>query len=359
MAEFSAIEAKVAALSTPGAYSPPAQSVEVVETHMSWVFLAGAFAYKLKKPARYDGLDCSTVGKRHFFCREELRLNRRLAPAVYLDVVALRRDGRGRLHLGGDGEVVDWLVWMRRLPAQLLLDRLIGEGSATPAHMRRVAAHLAAFYGQLAPAVTDVDRFAARVRGEFDALERELCDPACGLPVPDVVAVFGRLRAAWAACSEAFSARVRAGRIVEGHGDLRPEHVWLGEPLAIIDCLEFSAELRTLDVADELGFLALECDRLGAPELGRALFDAFSEITGDAPDPALVGFYQAFRACVRAKLAIRHLREACYRDDPKWARRARQYLALAAARLEQGAGSGPQQLDDRAAAVDAPDRARE
>ena len=123
--------------------------------------------------------------------------------------------------------------------------------------------------------------------------------------------------------------RVRAGRVVEGHGDLRPEHVWLGEPPAIIDCLEFSAELRTLDTADELAFLALECERLGAPQLGRALLDAFAEFTGDVPAPALVDFYQAFRACVRANIAIRHLREARYRDDPKWPRRAREYLALA------------------------------
>ncbi len=89
-----------------------------------------------------------------------------------------------------------------------------------------------------------------------------------------------------------------AGRIVEGHGDLRPEHIWLGEPPAIIDCLEFSAELRTLDVADELGFLALECERLGAPQLGRALLDAYAGAAGDVPDAALVDFYQAWRACV-------------------------------------------------------------
>ncbi|AGU52991.1 hypothetical protein VAPA_2c04310 [Variovorax paradoxus B4] len=333
MPERVPVEAKVAALREPGAYPGPAQPVDVIETHMSWVFLTGQFVYKLKKPARYDGLDCRRVEMRRFFCFEELRLNRRLAPSVYLDVVALRQDGQGRLRIGRDGEVVDWLVWMRRLPAQLTLDRLIEAGSATPAHMRRVAAHLAAFYRGLSPAMGDHHRLMARLRRDIDTFEGALCKPAWALPADDVTAVCSRLRAALTDCREVLEARVRAGRVVEGHGDLRPEHVWLGEPLAIIDCLEFSAELRTLDVADELGFLALECERLGAPQLGRALFDAFAESTGDVPDPALVDFYQAFRACVRANIAIRHLREACYRDDPKWPRRAREYLALAAQRM--------------------------
>jgi aminoglycoside phosphotransferase family enzyme len=241
----------------------------------------------------------------------------------------LRRDVQGRLRIGTEGEVVDWLVWMRRLAAHLTLDRLIEAGSATPAHMRRVAEHMAAFYRRLAPAVTDPGPFAARLRRDIDTLEMELCDPAWALPADEVTAVCTRLRVVLSDCREVLEARVRAGRVVEGHGDLRPEHVWLGEPPAIIDCLEFSAELRTLDTADELAFLALECERLGAPQLGRALLDAFAEFTGDVPDPALVDFYQAFRACVRANIAIRHLREARYRDDPKWPRRAREYLALA------------------------------
>jgi len=327
------IAAKVAALREPDSYPDCAQPVEVIETHMSWIFLTQQFAYKLKKPARYDGLDCSMLETRRFFCEEELRLNRRLAAAVYLDVVALRQDRQARLQVGGEGEVVEWLVWMRRLPAHLMLDRLLEQGRATPAHMHRVASHLAGFYRRLVPAVADPERFAGRLRREIDTLERELCEPAYALPADDVAAVCTRLRAALADGRDVLDARVRAGRVVEGHGDLRPEHVWLGAPTAIIDCLEFSAELRTLDVADELGFLALECERLGAPQLGRVLLDAFAQFSGDVPDPALVDFYQAFRACVRANIAIRHLREARYRDDPKWPRHARQYLALAAGRM--------------------------
>ena len=110
-------------------------------------------------------------------------------------------------------------------------------------------------------------------------------------------------------------------------------------PPAIIDCLEFSAELRTLDVADELGFLGLECERLGAPRLGRMLFDVYGELSGDIPEPALIDYYQGLRACIRAGLAIWHLKEARYRDSPKWALRARHYLRLAAEHLERCATS--------------------
>ena len=136
----------------------------------------------------------------------------------------------------------------------------------------------------------------------------------------------------------------RAGRVVEGHGDLRPEHVWLGSPPAIIDCLEFSLALRTLDSADELGFLALECERLGAPELGAALLAQHRELSGDAPPPALVDLYQAMRACVRAGIALWHLKEARYQGSPVWRARATSYLSLAAARLQRCGGGAACQV---------------
>src|SRR5512133_2510729 len=111
----SSIDAKVAALREPSAYPAAPAAVEVIETHMSWVFLAGPYVYKLKKPVRYDGIDCNLVEARRSLCLEELRLNRRLAPAVYLDVVPLRAGAGGALHIDGEGAVADWLVWMRRL----------------------------------------------------------------------------------------------------------------------------------------------------------------------------------------------------------------------------------------------------
>jgi aminoglycoside phosphotransferase family enzyme len=135
--------------------------------------------------------------------------------------------------------------------------------------------------------------------------------------------------------STVLSQRVEERRIVEGHGDLRPEHVCLGSPPKIIDCLEFRAELRYLDPADELAFLAMECELLGAPGIGQILFYRYSQRTGDCPPPVLILFYRAIGAMIRARLAILHLREFPVRDPEKWPMRASEYLAIAARAVRQ------------------------
>jgi aminoglycoside phosphotransferase family enzyme len=338
------LAAKVAALRDAAAYPGRPGPVTAIETHMSWVFLTGEHVFKLKKPTRSDGLDCSTLAARRFFCIEELRLNRRLAPQVYLDVVALRQGPDGALRIAPEGAVADWLVMMRRLPATLMLDQLLAQRQARPEQLAPVAALLAGFYRGLAPALTDAAQYRARLACEVDRSEARLCDPELGLDPQPTRALHARLRACLHECDGLLAARVRAGRVVEGHGDLRPEHVWLGSPPAIIDCLEFSLALRTLDSADELGFLALECERLGAPELGAALLAQHRELSGDAPPPALVDLYQAMRACVRAGIALWHLKEARYQGSPVWRARATSYLSLAAARLQRCGGGAACQV---------------
>lgn len=333
------LAAKVQALREGAAYPSRSGAVEAIETHMSWVFLAGEHVFKLKKPTRSDGLDCSTLAARRFFCIEELRLNRRLAPWVYLDVVALRQGPDGALRIGAVGEVVDWLVMMRRLPAALMLDQLLAQRQARPEHLARVAALLAGFYRGQPPAITDPARYRAQLAREIDRSELKLCDPELGFDTQATRDLYARLRACLHQCEGLLEARVRAGRVVEGHGDLRPEHVWLGTPTAIIDCLEFSLELRTLDSADEVAFLALECERLGAPELGAALLAQHRECSGDAPAPELVDFYQAMRACLRAGIALWHLKEPRYQGSPVWHSRTVSYLQLAAARLQHCSGA--------------------
>lgn len=339
--EQPSIDSKVAALRQPAAYPGSPQAVEVIETHMSWVFLAGRMAYKLKKPVHYGKLDFRTLEARCFYCVEELRLNRSLAQSVYLDVVALRVDWAGAIRIGGHGAVVDWLVKMRRLPRHLMLDRMIEDGTASPDHLRGVARRLASFYRGLPPAPIGPAQYLDRLAGDIDECERELCDPAFELPADEVRGLCALLRAMPARRPELLRARVQAGCIVEGHGDLRPEHVYLGTPPAIIDRLEFSAELRTLDIVDELGFLALECERLGAAPLGRVLLDSYRRLTGDGAGEPLIHFYQSLRGCIRAKITIWHLREARYRDSAKWPARARQYLGLALRHIQRCESAPP------------------
>lgn len=322
------LQAKVDALSRPASYpgNPP---VEVIETHMSWVFLAGQTVYKLKKPVRYEQMDFTSLGARHFYCMEEVRLNQPLAASVYLGVVALRADEAGTLSLGGAGTAVEWLVSMRRLSARRMLDSMLENRLATADDMSRVAQRLAAFYASLEPALIGPQAYRERLGRDIDQCEAELCDPAFGLAGDEIRRLCAQMRSVLLRRPGVFDARVLAGRIVEGHGDLRPDHVYLGTPVAIIDRLEFSTELRTLDALDEVALLALECERLGAAELGRVLIDAYRVSAGDDGAAGLVHFHQCRRACIRARLTIRHLRERQYRRSPKWAARTLHYLQLA------------------------------
>jgi aminoglycoside phosphotransferase family enzyme len=318
-------------LSSPGAYAPAPADVEVRETHMSYVFLAGDRAFKLKKPARHAaGLDYTTVERRRWACLEEVRLNRRLARDVYLGVVRLAVDDAGRLGLGGAGRTVDWLVEMRRLPDAAMLDRAIAEGRADPRTLEPAARLLAGFYRDATP-VGDIVDPCTQLLMDLDQDLRELRRLDHGLPAPAVARVGDALSRAIERDRALIERRAREGHLVEGHGDLRPEHIALAPRPVVIDCLEFNRRLRILDPVDELGYLALECERLGDPRAGAVFLDVYRDATGDRPPPRLIALHQGRRALLRAKLALWHPRDARGGSD-RWAARARHYLDLAADR---------------------------
>jgi aminoglycoside phosphotransferase family enzyme len=328
------LEQKIAFLRRPASYPEAPPAVEAIETHMSWVFLTRERVYKLKKPVRYDFLDFGTVELRRRNCRREVRLNRRLAPGVYLGVVALVADTEGRLRLGGgasSGRVVDWLVEMRRLPAAAMLDRKIEDGTVTAAEIHGLGLLLGRFYQGLAPVAMSARSYRERFRHDIDVSYDELAAPAASMPRARVAAVRDALVELVDRHRELLDRRVRERRIVEAHGDLRPEHVCFETPPVVIDCLEFERTFRLLDPADELAYLALECERLGAAWIGPELFAAYAEVTEDRPDPALVTFYTAFRSYLRGRIAILHLKEPV--DHRRWIARAERYLELAAAKL--------------------------
>jgi aminoglycoside phosphotransferase family enzyme len=330
------LEAKVAFLLDTRAYPEPAAGVTGIETHMSWVFLTARHAYKLKKPVRFSYLDFSTAEARRKDCLEELRLNRRLTRGVYLDVAALTLDRHGKLRLSaGDGLAVDWLVKMRRLPAQRMLDVMIRERRVAGADISSVAQLLSRFYLECAAVEISPHAYRGRIDATIAEHLEELSTPDFGLPAALVAQICARQRDALEVLSALFGERATSGKIVEGHGDLRPEHICLEAQPQIIDCVEFSRDFRLLDRADELAFLALECERLGAPELKAPIFETYAEVTGDRPHPALVHFYQSHRACLRAKMSVWHLRDPALRANPKWPAQARDYLQLAQEHIEQ------------------------
>lgn len=323
-----ALRGKVAFLSSPRAYPGFEGEVDVRETHMAWVFLAGDRVYKLKKPVEYRHRDCHFLRDREVLCHEEVRLNRRLAPQVYLGVAALRLDPAGRLVLDGEGEVVDWLVVMKRLPEHLMLDVALSRGNVTGTMVTRVARRLAAFYRGLEPVEMPAETYRDRFQRELDRNREVIADSRFSLASDGVTSMLDRLDRLLEEEPDLLGDRPRQGRIVEGHGDLRPEHVCLSDPPVVIDCLEFSRPLRLVDPFDELCFLGLECERLGAAWILERLVGECARALQDRPDKRLLAFYTAYRACLRARLSLCHLLESDPRTPEKWEPQAREYLAL-------------------------------
>jgi uncharacterized protein len=321
---------KVAYLRRPEAYGQIDAEVEFRETHMSWVFLTGERVYKLKKPVRFPYLDFSTIAKREAACRAELHLNRRLAPDVYLDVVPLLATAQG-FSLGGEGTVVDWLVVMKRLDTSLMLDSRIFEQRVEARQLDELIATLAQFYRTARRVHFSPVNHLVDWRRAVAYNRRVLLDPRLGMPSGAVQWIDCVQRRFIERRAGVLTERVAGGHIIDGHGDLRPEHIWLGPTVKIIDCIEFNPRLRAVDPYDEIAFLCLECERLGASWVSRYLKQRAMRAFGDVPSDELFTFYRCHRATLRARLAIAHLLEPNPRTPEKWPKQARAYLAIAAA----------------------------
>src|SRR6266566_3369288 len=345
------LEEKVAFLSRPEAYPDVAGRVEAKQTHRSWIFLTATHAWKLKKPVRTEYLDFSTPDARRRDCVKEVRLNRRLARDVYRGVVPLTADGQPQasrpspgaparwlsrrplpegegLQLNGSGQPVDWLVCMRRLPSDRMLDEVIARRAVDEEDVLRLASLLAGFYKRSVPVRIAGPEYRRRLAAHLESARNELLKPEYRLPsnvVEDTGFELEFLRQNQAL----FDNRVQAGKIIDAHGDLRPEHICL-EPCqpVIIDCLEFNRNLRILDAVSEITFLALECERLGAPNIGRLILNKYSEETGDRPSEKLLAFYKSYHACVRAKIAVWHLKDNGIRDRDTRITKATDYLSV-------------------------------
>jgi uncharacterized protein len=322
------INAKVAFLSRPESYPGGTSTVETKETHMSWVFLTDFHAWKLKKPVCNEYLDFSTPEARQVDSEQEVTLNRRLAPSIYLGLVPLTVDGRGNPQLGGSEQPIDWLIQMRRLPSDRMLEQAIKNHSWNHSDLKNVGKLLAKFYKNSPAAQITAAEYKERLRADLLSTERELLRSQYALPADFVRFVVDAQIKFLYGHPELFDERVRSGRVIEAHGDLRAEHVCLEQQPVIIDCLEFNRSLRILDTVSELAFLALDCERLGAPEVGEIVPHTYCHETKDHPVREILQFYKSYHACLRAKIAIWHLRDADS-NGVKWIQRAIQYLQLA------------------------------
>jgi len=324
-----ATAARVAFLSDPASYPEHPRQVDRRETHFAWVFLAGSRAYKMKKPSHLRGADWRSTDARQHACREELRLNRRLSPSIYLGVEPLVQTAAG-LRIGGGGPAVDWLLVMRRLDERRMLDAVLAAGKLTRADLDAVLAFLVAFYKSRDPLPFSPEAYLRRVRSRIDEALTVLQRPELGLPLERIAPLARELTGAFDSLQPELAGRPVAHRIAEVHGDLRAEHVWLGPPVQVIDALEVYADLRMLDTAEEIALLALECESPAAPWAASYLRDTYRELAADRLSTPLFEFYMALRAATHAKVAIWHLDDPQqYRDPAPWRARALSSVATA------------------------------
>ncbi len=295
-----------AALLKPDCYAHPTHDIRVLETHISWVLLTGDYAYKVKKPVDLGFLDFSTLEKRRHYCEEELRLNRRLAPDLYLEVVTLRGTPAAP-RIGGEGPLFDYAVKMREFPQEALASKMLGRGRFDAGEIDALAALIAEFHAAAAPAG------AAEPLGTPEIV--------CAAALQNFEQIMPRLRLArdkeavqllreWTerefrARRDELAARKRRGYVRECHGDLHLGNIVVrdGRPVPF-DCIEFNEQLRWIDVASEVAFVVMDLDDRGRPDLGWRFLNRYLEASGDYDALAVLRFYLVYRALVRAKVHL-------------------------------------------------------
>jgi aminoglycoside phosphotransferase family enzyme len=301
----------VQALLEPRAYPEPPQRVELVQTQISYVFLAGELVYKIKKPVDFGFLDYTTLEKRLYFCRREVELNRRLCPEAYLGVVPVTADN-GKYTIDGKGKTEEYAVKMRRLPREAMMDVLLTENRITPAMIEKVAGILVAFHRKAATGgeintIGGINGVKKNTSENFEQTEKYagtiISEPAFRC-IRDYTEGFIRENAAL------FRRREAGGRVRDCHGDLHAAHICFGEKICIYDCIEFIDRLRYTDVAAEIAFLAMDLDHFGRQDLSAMFVKDYVAKSGDSELMELLDFYKCYRAYVRGKVGCSQY------DDP-------------------------------------------
>lgn len=321
----------IKSLQNPALYPHPVDSVKLIETHISWVLLTGCYAYKIKKPLNLGFLDFSTVGKREHYCREELRLNSRLAPDIYLDVIAISGN-ETQPELGGLGKAIEYAVKMRQFPPHNTFDYLLLHGLLNNTHIKQTAIIIADFHAQLPSASLKTlfgcpESILLPVQENFSQIEQlgDIAEPSILQPLK-----------AWSTQQHTelvsiFTQRKQEGFIRECHGDLHLGNLALIDDRVVpFDGIEFNPALYWIDVISEVAFLVMDLQSKQRPDLAYQFLNAYFQQTGDYSGLKLLRFYLVYRAMVRAKVeAIRARQNTSQEEQQQVLRRYHNYLQLA------------------------------
>ncbi|HEY6838678.1 MAG TPA: AAA family ATPase [Geobacteraceae bacterium] len=316
----------------PEAFDEPTVSVRLVQTHVSFLFLTDNYVYKIKKEVDLGFLNFSTLDRRRFYCDEEVRLNRRLCPEIYLGVMEVRLGPEG-LNLRGEGSIADYAVKMKRLPAERMLDRLLDEDAVSDDDVRRIARTIAAFH-LAADRGVEIDCYGSLevIRQNWEENFNQLQD-FVGFTIDrrDLGIVRGWVDRFMAANEQLFSARVRDGFVRDCDGDIHAENICLGDTICIFDCIEFNSRFRYSDTAADIAFLLMDFDFHGKRRLAEVFIAEYRVQTGDDGVVSLVNFYKVYRAVVRSKVESFRLRDPHLSEEERSVagKRAGRYFRLA------------------------------
>ncbi len=320
------------ALLNPEIYPDRPTVIDFIETHISLLFLTGSHVYKVKKPVDFGFLDFTSIEKRRFFCEQEVILNRRLSPTIYLGVIRITEEGK-RILLEGEGEPVEYAVKMKQIPAENLMDKLLKKKQVTPKMMEAVSGKLVKFYfaaetNDLINSFAKPERVKQDTDENFEQTERYI-DVTISRKLHEELK--NKTNEFFRTNGKIFQQRIASDRIRDCHGDLRLEHIAWGDEISILDCIEFNERFRYTDVAADIAFLAMDLDYHGREDLSGHLIRAYVGESGDHELMEVLDFYKCYRAYVRGKV------ESFRLDDPhipegekkEALKRAQKYFGLA------------------------------
>lgn len=317
----------------PQVYPSPPGTIEFRETHSSCIYLTDTKVYKIKKPVNLGFLDFSTLERRQYFCIQEILLNRRFAPDTYLRVVPIRLQ-QGKLCIDGkDGDIVEYAVEMRRLPEERMLDRLVEHHDPKlPDEALRLGTSLAQMHKQCEVCRGEAEDALSVVRRNWEENFTQTGHYA-GLTISSAALSLCRERiyTAIGNLSRQIEERESAGLVRDGHGDLHADHICMTDPICIYDCIEFNRRFRVGDILGDLAFLLMDLDKRGQQDLAKIIEKTWSDLLGDEIDPALLRFYEIYRAFVRGKVASFLVDDPALPENERVAAavRAKEYFNLA------------------------------
>lgn len=313
-------------------YPHPVSGVKLIQTHISYVLLAGDFVYKIKKPVNFGFLDFTTLEKRQYFCEEELRLNRRLCPTLYREVVAITQDGP-EIRLNGKGQAIEYCVKMERMPSDRMMGVIIKNRQLTPAMLEGIVDILVPFYqgaegGDSIKEFGSAQAVSVNVLENFDQTSSFIGCPALSQAQFDQISSYSK---EVLARTTLFQQRIDAGKIRDCHGDLYSANICLADQTFIYDCIEFNQRFRYSDVASDVAFLAMDLDFHRLPELSTHFIDTFVKKANDPGLRAMLNFYKCYRAYVRGKIGLftAHAPEVDAETKSVCLAQAKQYFELA------------------------------